>query len=231
MNAYDDERAPLAAGSCARCWPRRCAPSCPPWGSAWAASCWRWPPAAGSARPRRPSTARSWWPSGRPPRNDPLFRELPITPDVLQWHVDEVSAAAAGRGAAGRLAGLRGAGVPGRPAGLGHPVPHRDHARDRDRLGPQTTPSCWPTTTCAAILDRAVAAHPDIAEVWQPVVAAVRRDRRRSGRGRAAGVQPRLLPMAGHAATVSTAEPITDPAAIRAALAAELQASREPSGH
>jgi hypothetical protein len=44
----------------------------------------------------------------------------------------------------------------------------------------------------------------------------------RPGVGGAAGVGT---------AEVSTAGPITDPAAIRAALAAELQASREPHRH
>ena len=81
----------LAAAGAPVCWPRRCGPSCRRWGSAWAASCWRWPPAAGSGRPSSASTGRSWSPSGRLAATDPLLRELPITPDVLQWHVDEVS--------------------------------------------------------------------------------------------------------------------------------------------
>jgi hypothetical protein len=39
-----------------------------------------------------------------------------------------------------------------------------------------------------------------------------------------------MLPMAGAGHATTTAGPITDPAAIRAALAAELQASREHPG-
>jgi len=40
-----------------------------------------------------------------------------------------------------------------------------------------------------------------------------------------------MLPMLGAQPTTTTAGPITDPAAIRAALAAEMQASRELPGH
>ena len=43
--------------------------------------------------------------------------------------------AAARRRAAGQLAGLRRAGLPARSPGVGHPVPHRDHAGARARLG------------------------------------------------------------------------------------------------
>jgi hypothetical protein len=72
------------------------------------------------------------------------------------------------------------------------------------------------------ILSRSAAVHPDLAEVWAPFAqrfAAVVADPTLAR-------EPRGLPMAGAAQT--TAAPITDPAAIRAALAAELQASREP---
>ena len=68
---------------------------------------------------------------------DPLFGPLPITPDVIQWHFDTISTLPPRRGAARQLAGVREPGVPARPAGLGHPVPHRDHARDRAGLGPR----------------------------------------------------------------------------------------------
>jgi hypothetical protein len=65
------------------------------------------------------------------------------------------------------------------------------------------------------IVSRSTAAHVDIAEVWAPFAhafAAVVRD-------------PSAVPAARGVPT-STAAPITDPAAIRAALAAELDASR-----
>jgi hypothetical protein len=74
------------------------------------------------------------------------------------------------------------------------------------------------------ILERAVRADADIAEVWQPVAEAFVR----IAGNPAAAAGPRSLPMAG--ANLSTAAPISDPAAIRAALAAELQATREPFG-
>lgn len=160
--------------------------------------------------------------------NDPLFRELPITPDVLQWHVDEVSELPPG---AVLLAASPGCEVQAFRVGrLAWGV----------QFHIETTPEIvtgWARNDAElladydlpAILDRAVAAHDDIAEVWQPVVArfvAVAADP--AAVGALAGVQPRLLPMASHPAPVSIAEPITDAAAIRAALAAELQASREP---
>ena len=66
---------------------------------------------------------------------DPLFQELPITPDVVQWHFDEVVALPPGRRATGQLARLREPGVPARPAGVGPAVPHRDHARHGSGLG------------------------------------------------------------------------------------------------
>ncbi|MDQ1720285.1 MAG: hypothetical protein QOI26_19, partial [Pseudonocardiales bacterium] len=84
-----------------------------------------------------------------------------------------------------------------------------------------------------AILERSIRALPDIAEVWQPVIAAfvaLAADPAAAA-GPAAGAGPRMLPMAGAGPVTTTAGPITDPVAIRAALAAELQASREPPGH
>ena len=121
---------------------------------------------------------------------------------------------AARRGPAGQLAGLRQPGVPARPAGVGHPVPHRDDAGVAAQLG-----------------RRGRGAHGRLRHRGDPrsggegrrrrgrglaaTGATVRRDRPRSGCVRA----PRTL-------RISTADPITDPAEIRAALAAELQASR-----
>lgn len=155
---------------------------------------------------------------------DPLLRELPITPDVLQWHVDEVSQL-----------------PPGAVQLASSPVCENQAFRvGRLAWGFQfhieTTPeivSGWGVEDAelladydlAAILERAARAHSDIAEVWQPVAA--RFVEIAADPATAAG--PRSLPMAGPPA--STAAPITDPAAIRAALAAELQASRAPHGH
>jgi GMP synthase (glutamine-hydrolysing) len=156
---------------------------------------------------------------------DPLFRELPITPDVLQWHVDEISEL-----------------PPGAVLLASSPVCEVQAFRlGRLAWGVQfhieTTPdivSGWATSDAelmrdydlAAIVERSARAHPDIAEAWQPVIATfvgIAADP-----AVVAPTGPRLLPMAGAGPSTTTAGPITDPVAIRAALAAELQASREP---
>jgi len=163
--------------------------------------------------------------------DDPLFRELPITPDVLQWHVDEISEL-----------------PPGALLLASSPV----CAVQAFRLGRlawgvqfhiETTPEIvteWARHDAQelrdydlpAIVERAVRAHPDIAETWQPVVAAFVALAADPAAARAAA-GPRLLPMAGAGPAGSTvpAGPLTDAAAIRAALAAEQQASREPPQH
>ena len=144
---------------------------------------------------------------------DALFRELPITPDVLQWHFDVIS----------RL-------PPGAVLLAASPVyevqayrvgrvcwalqPHiettaeiiRDWAEsDRDRLDVDVD----------ALLQRSDSAHADIEETWQPFAqrfAEVLRD--------PASVRAVRAPV------VTTAAPVDDPAAIRAALAADMQAAR-----
>lgn len=164
---------------------------------------------------------------------DPLFRELPITPDVLQWHVDEVSELPPGAVllAASPVCEVQAFRVGRLAWGIQFhiettPEIVTEWARnDAELLADHDLP---------AILERSIAAHPDIAETWQPVIAAfvaVAAEPSAVGAGPAAagpnGAGLRLLPMAGQPPT-TTAAPITDPAAIRAALAAELQASREP---
>ncbi|HEX8095166.1 type 1 glutamine amidotransferase [Jatrophihabitans sp.] len=163
--------------------------------------------------------------------DDPLFRELPITPDVLQWHVDEVSALPPGAVLlasspvcavqafrVGRLAWGTQFHIETTPEIVAEWARH-----DADLLHEYDLP---------AILERSSRAHPDIAEAWQPVVAAfvaLAADPS-TAPSPAVAAGPRLLPMAG-AAPVQPAGPLTDAAAIRAALAAELQASREPPRH
>jgi GMP synthase (glutamine-hydrolysing) len=145
---------------------------------------------------------------------DPLFGPMPITPDVLQWHFDEVSTLPAGA--------IQLASAPG--------CDQQAFRLGRLAWGIQfhieTTPeivTSWATEDTDdlaaydmdAILERAIAVHSDIEEVWQPFAAAfadIVRD--------PDSIAPsRTVPM-------STAAPVTDPAAIRAALAAELMASR-----
>lgn len=155
--------------------------------------------------------------------SDALFGELPITPDVLQWHVDAITRlpAAAVLLASSPACDVQAFRVGKRAWGLQFHI--------------ETTPQVvadWAAEDAAELADydvdtilaRSAAAHDDIAEVWQPFAA------------RFAGVvadpsvaaTPSQLRLAG---TAHTAQPITDPAQIRAALAAEMQAARGPHGH
>ena len=145
---------------------------------------------------------------------DPLFGPLPITPDVIQWHVDAVTQLPPG---AVLLANSPGCDVQafriGRLAwGLQFHI--------------ETTPAIvrqWAAEDSALIenydvermLTRSDTAHEDVAEVWQPFAQAWA-----NIVGDPASVRP-ARPL-----RISTAEPITDPAEIRAALAAQMQASR-----
>ena len=147
---------------------------------------------------------------------DPLFGSLPITPDVIQWHYDAVTSLPAG---AIQLASS--------------PVCDNQAFRlGRLAWGVQfhieTTPEIvrsWAEEDAEQLADydldlmlsRSDAAHADLVDVWRPFAHAfadVVRDP-------AAVAAPRGVPS-------STAAPITDPAAIRAARAAELTASRAP---
>jgi len=155
---------------------------------------------------------------------DPLFRELPITPDVLQWHVDEVVA------------------LPASAVQLAASPACEQQAFRIGRLAwgvqfhIETTPEIvteWARHDAAeladfdldSILARSIAVHDDLAEVWRPVAA--RFVEVAADPGSVAGT--RTLPLAG--GNTSTAAPITDPAAIRAALAAEMQAARGHGQH
>jgi GMP synthase-like glutamine amidotransferase len=158
---------------------------------------------------------------------DPLFGALPITPDVIQWHFDAITAL-----------------PPGAVQLASSPVcEHQAFRLGRLAWGVQfhieTTPAVlrlWADEDAALLVDydleltlsRAVAVHDDLAEVWQPFARAfadVVRD-------------PGSVPPARTVPT-STAAPVTDPAAIRAALAAEAHdartvlplPTRRPAGH
>lgn len=147
---------------------------------------------------------------------DPLFGPMPITPDVLQWHFDAVTVLPPG---AIRLASS--------PA-------CENQAFRLGRLAwalqfhIETTPELvrrWAGEDAAALdgydldlmLSRSDAAHHDIAEVWRPFAHAFAEVVRDPG----SVPPPRTVPS-------STAQPVTDPAAIRAALAAEAYAGRTP---
>ena len=145
---------------------------------------------------------------------DPLFGALPITPDVLQWHFDAVTAL-----------------PPGAVQLASSPLCEQQAFRlGRLAWGVQfhieTTPEIvrsWveedaanlPDHDLDLIVSRAAAVHDDIAEVWRPFAHAFADVVREPG----AVPAPRGVP-------TSTAAPVTDPAAIRAALAAEAHGAR-----
>ncbi len=144
---------------------------------------------------------------------DPLFGALPITPDVIQWHFDVIETL---------------------PPGAVHLASSPAYENQAFRLGRlawglqfhiETTPDVvreWaarygPTLDLDLdlIVSRAVAVHDDLEEVWAPFAQAfleIARD-------------PATVPAAPRTRE-STARPVTDPAAIRAALAAEATAAR-----
>jgi GMP synthase (glutamine-hydrolysing) len=146
---------------------------------------------------------------------DPLFGPIPITPDVIQWHVDAVLDLPPG--------GIQLASSP--------VCVNQVFRLGRLAWGIQfhieTTPALlrsWADEDAAlmvdydidAILDRAAKVDPDAVEVWQPL----------AQRFAAIVLDPDDV-RAPRPLRLSTADPITDPAEIKAALAAELQASRQ----
>ncbi len=145
--------------------------------------------------------------------DDPLLRSAPITPDVVQWHHEAVTVL-----------------PPGATLLASSPsYPNQAFRVGRLAWGFQfhieatrATLAQWAADDPAAadydvqrLLDRVSAVEDDLAETWAPVAVAfvdVARD------PAAVGAQP---PVAA-----STAQPIMDPAQIRAALAAESHAAR-----
>jgi GMP synthase (glutamine-hydrolysing) len=145
---------------------------------------------------------------------DPLFGPLPITPDVIQWHFDAIITL-----------------PPGAVQLASSPVcEHQAFRLGRLAWGVQfhieTTPEIvrrWADEDAGElegydldlIVSRAAPIHDDVEEVWRPFAhafAEVVRD-------------PGSVP-AMRAVPTSTAAPVTDPAAIRAALAAEAHGAR-----
>lgn len=147
---------------------------------------------------------------------DPLFRALPITPDVMQWHSDAVTTLPRG---AELLASSPGCAVQafrvGRLAwGLQF---HIENTAEMVREWAANTPAT--DLDLDLVVRRSVAALPDIAETWAPFATTFAGLVLDPGSVRIARTVPS-----------STAEPITDKAAIRAALAAEAEAARAPTG-
>jgi GMP synthase (glutamine-hydrolysing) len=145
---------------------------------------------------------------------DPLFRELPITPDVLQWHFDEVHVLPPG---AQQLAGSPGCEQQAFRLGrLAWGIQfHIETTADIVRAWAAEDSGELADYDLDAIVDRAVRIDDDLAEVWAPFAASFADIVREP----AAVPAPRGVPSAG-------AAPLTDPAAIRAALAAEANAAR-----
>ncbi len=144
---------------------------------------------------------------------DPLFGPLPITPDVIQWHYDVVTrlpgnAVLLASSPVYELQAFR----VGRLCWAVQPhiettpeIVRRWAADDEDRLGLDLEP----------VLQRTDRVHDDIAETWQPF----------AERFAEVVANPAAVKV-GRGPTVTTAAPIDDPAAIRAALAMDMQASR-----
>lgn len=145
---------------------------------------------------------------------DPLFRDLPITPDVIQWHHDAVLELPPGAVllASSPTCDVQALRV-GRVAwGIQF---HIETTIDIVRSWAEEDSGELADWDLDAVVARAAAIDDDLAEVWAPfaaVFADIVRD-------------PGAVP-APHGAPVSGAAPLTDPAAIRAALAAEASAAR-----
>jgi GMP synthase (glutamine-hydrolysing) len=145
---------------------------------------------------------------------DPLFGPLPITPDVLQWHYDEVHVLPSG---AIQLASSPGCGQQAFRLGrLAWGIQfHIETTPEMVRAWASEGTEDLAGSDMDAIVERAVARHGDLREVWQPFAARFAEVVRDPDSVRA----PRSVP-------TSTAAPVSDPAAIRAALAAEANTSR-----
>lgn len=148
---------------------------------------------------------------------DPLFRSLPIAPDVIQWHFDEVVdlPPAATLLVSSPVAPHQAFRVGALAWGIQF---HIETTPDIVRTWARNDAPHLPNVDFDALIARVDAVDADLVEVWQPFAASfmdvVRAPQELAPR--------RGLPLA----QTSIAEPITDPAAIRAALAAEMQAVR-----
>ncbi len=143
-----------------------------------------------------------------------MFGPLPITPDVIQWHFDAVVALPPG---AVQLAASPGCEIQAFRLGRlawGTQF-HFETTPELVRLWAALDADALEDYDVPLLLRRSDDAHADVAEVWAPFAQSF-----------AGVVKDPDAVRASRAVPTSTAEPITDPAAIRAALAAELTASR-----
>jgi GMP synthase (glutamine-hydrolysing) len=145
---------------------------------------------------------------------DPLFGPMPITPDVVQWHVDAITQLPPG---AVLLANSPSCEVQAFRIGRlawGTQF-HIETTPEIVRLWAEEDAEQLDGYDVERLLARSDAAHADIAEVWQPFA-----------RAWAAVVEDPSSVSPARPIRIATAEPITDPAQIRAALAAQMQAAR-----
>jgi GMP synthase-like glutamine amidotransferase len=146
--------------------------------------------------------------------SDPLFGSLPITPDVHQWHYDAITVLPPG--ALLLASSPRGEHQAYRLGRLAWAVQfHIETTPDTLREWARADAPRLPEYDLDAVLARAGEVDDDFAEVWSAFAAAF-----------AAVVRnPDSVPPA-RTVPSTTAAPITDPAAIRAALAAEATSAR-----
>ena len=128
----------------------------------------RWP---GAAPPSTPEYGSQLVAKRQAAAADPLFRELPITPDVLQWHVDEISELPPGAVllASSPVCEVQAFRVGRLAWGLQF---HIETTPEIVALWARQDAELLQDYDLPAILERSTRAHPDIVEVWQPVVAA-----------------------------------------------------------
>jgi GMP synthase (glutamine-hydrolysing) len=149
--------------------------------------------------------------------NDPLFGPLPITPDVIQWHFDAITVLPPG---AVQLAASPGAEIQAFRLGRlawGTQF-HIETTPELVRVWAAADEGALDGYDLPRLLSRSDAAHAELAEVWAPFAASFAEVVKDPDAVRA----PRTVP-------TSTAAPITDPAQIRAALAAEATAAHGPA--
>lgn len=145
---------------------------------------------------------------------DPLFASVPITPDVHQWHYDAITVLP--RGSILLASSPRGEHQAFRLARLAWAVQfHIETTPDTIAEWARADAARLPDYDLDALLARVRSVDDDFAQVWSSFAAAFADVVRNPG-----GVA------AAHVVPSTTAAPVTDPAAIRAALAAEAAGAR-----
>ena len=94
----------------------------------------------------RPAAGRQ----ARRRRSDPLFGPVPMLPDVLQWHHDEITELPLGAVLLAASTHYPHQAFRLGDRGLGPAVPHRVRHRGSCRLGGRERPRCWPSWACPA---------------------------------------------------------------------------------